>query len=156
MNLVDTVKPLGVAFWRAVGNSAVRMIKDITASGRDFENNPFPPYSREYEEAKRKGKAGKRWSSKSGSPDLRLTGEMMKDLKTQAVTEDYADIGWSTHGDRAFYNAEAGRAVINFDPGAGPDDTLHESVLTAMYLSCNAERFKLWDQYAREDINLNV
>jgi hypothetical protein len=79
---------------------------------------------------------------------------MMKDLKVQATTAEHADIGWSAYGDRMVYNAEAGRAVVNLE--GGPDDTLHENVMTSMFMAINAERNRLWDTYIAEDVEIPI
>lgn len=139
------------AFWRTLGNKCVRLLKDITASSRDFDGQAFPAYSQAYQEAKT-GRKFKRQASTSGRPDLRLSGDMMRDLKVLQTDAKGTTLGWPTLGDRLFWNAEGGRAVIDFDSPDDPHPSLTAAALDALDMDTE-ERINKW---ASEPIDINI
>jgi hypothetical protein len=138
-------------FWRTLGNKCVRLLKDTTAAGRDFDGQGFPAYSEGYAEAKRARKF-KRQASTSTKPDLRLSGDMMRDLKLLSASKVDAVLGWPTFGDRLFWNAEAGRAVIDFDSPDDPHPRLSEAAEEALDMDTE-ERLNRW---ASEPIDITL
>ncbi len=138
-------------FWRTLGNKCVRLLKDTTAAGRDFDGQSFPGYSEAYEEAKRARKF-KRQASTSTKPDLRLSGDMMRDLKVLSSSKVDAVIGWPTFGDRLFYNAEAGRAVIDFD---SPDDP-HPRIMAEAEASLDMDTEEKLNKWLAEPLEIVV
>lgn len=150
MKLADVVNRTP-AFWRVVGNKAVRALKDQTAKGRDFDGAAFPAYKDEYRKAKMAGKF-KRQASKSGNPNLRLTGDMMRDLKVLGIGQRYVEIGWPAFGDRMTWNAEGGRAIIDVDSPNDPHPALQEAVYEALHMETDAAA----EKFCREPLIINL
>lgn len=100
---------LGRKTWRDIADGAVRAIKKLTDSGRGVDG-AFPAYVASYLKRKTAGKF-KRQASQSATPDLKLTGDMMRDLKTVSANDTSAVIAWPAHGQKVRWNAESGRAI---------------------------------------------
>lgn len=139
-------------FWRMLGDRCVNLMKRVTDRGVDYAGESFPPYSASYAEAKA-AKAMKRQASRRvNPPDLRLSGDMMRDLKTQSADATGAVIGWAAFGDRATWNADMGRAIIDFGNIENPHPQLAAAVLEAISIDTN-EKLEKW---AKEPININI
>ncbi len=114
---------LSAGLWRKIATLGVELIKVRTARGIDREGRKFPPYSKRYIDRKALGfvnKSGKRGTTAvkgisldrfSATPNFRLRGFTMRDLKIRAVSRTSALIGWlqefativSAHEDRGKY-----------------------------------------------------
>ena len=110
MKRLESVFEFGAAWWRKLGMEIVRRTKTLTKRGVGCEGK-FAGYTGEY--AKRKADGGfKRQSSTSTSPDLQLTGDMLRDLKVKGdVNAQGVTVGWTVWGQRMLHNAEQGRAI---------------------------------------------
>lgn len=75
----------------SIGNDIINFIQDRTSSGLDINGNLFAAYSKEYE--------------KSGTPDLRFSGNMMSDLEVISHGKGFITIGFSNRdsNDKAGY-----------------------------------------------------
>lgn len=131
------------AFWGTLGAKCINLMKRITDAGRDFEGNPFPPYSSAYSAAKAKGGMKRQASQRVSPPDLRLSGDMMMDLKRLEVSKDGVVLGWATYGDRAQWSAEMGRAVINFNNDSNPHPAVAQALHDALAIDTE-EKLKKW------------
>ena len=138
-------------FWRTLGNKFVRLMKDMTAASRDFDGQAFPAYSQAYQEAKT-GRKFKRQASTSGRPDLRLTGDMMRDLKVVAADKTHALVGWTAWGDKAQWNADMGRAMIDFDSINNP----HPRMADAAEQACAIDTEEKLNKWAAEPLEINI
>ncbi len=130
----------GRAWWRAQAIQMVKATKALTKRGEGVDG-AFPAYSDAYRKRKTDGKAGKltqggtgyRQASRSGSPDLMLTGDFMRDLKNTAAHDNGCSIGWPAQGAKVEWNAASGRAVST------DDDVLAPSTMDAFDRAFNAE-----------------
>tara|TARA_R100000742_G_C4275040_1_gene95296 strand:+ start:532 stop:1023 length:492 start_codon:yes stop_codon:yes gene_type:complete len=69
----------GRPFFESVGRTVLRLHKRrIFNEGRNPAMKPFPAYTEAYKKRKMAGKAAKNQVSRSGKPDLTLTGRMKK------------------------------------------------------------------------------
>jgi hypothetical protein len=67
----------GRPFFESVGRRVLKMHKrNIFERGRNAAGKPFMPYTSAYRKRKMAGKAAPNQASKSGKPDLTLTGKM--------------------------------------------------------------------------------
>ena len=93
----ETLVKLGKPFFNKLGTLICDMIRDETINKhQDVWGHRFPPYSEKY--AAKKGSGGfkgKRQSSKSTTPDLVLSFDMMQDLQTRKVSSKWVRLGWS-------------------------------------------------------------
>jgi len=104
---------VGRPTWRDIADSAVRKIKELTGKGSGVDG-AFGAYTRAY--SRRKSKGGfPHQASMSTTPDLKLTGDMMRDLKTTSVGETFAVISWPSQGEKVRWNTAQGRAVSTLD-----------------------------------------
>lgn len=138
------------AFWRSLGSKCINLVKRVTDSGRDFSGAPFPGYSEKYAERKAEGKVKRQASQRVSPPDLRLTGDMMQDLRRLSVSKEGVVIGWATFGDRLEWNAQMGRAVIDFD-GNDPLPYVTQAVHDALAIDTE-KKLKAW---ARKPLAVN-
>jgi hypothetical protein len=119
---------LGRAWMNNAANIMVSRIKVKTRGGSGVDGR-FPTYSDAYRERKMAGKAGRltkggtgfRQASRSGTPDLTLTGDFLRDLKRISVTETSFVIGWPAQGAKVGWAAEQGRAVSTEDQPLADD-----------------------------------
>lgn len=152
-------------FWKKLGDKCVMLLKAITDKGVDYKGEAFPPYCQEYADQKSKklprqknktlkeaGAGFRQASTRISPPDLRFSGEMMRDLKTLGADENGSHIGWATFGDRASWNADMGRAIIDFANDAEPHPQLTAAVLEAIAIDTD-EKLEKW---AREPIDINI
>jgi len=155
-------------FWRTLGNKFVRLMKDMTAAGLDYEGRKFPPYSdkqgpawlaaqgwdnRSYKERKADGVAAPRQSSRqTDPPNLMLTGDMLRDLKVVATNKTHALVGWTAWGDRAKWNADMGRAMIDFDSINNP----HPRMADVVEQACAIDTEEKLNKWAAEPLEINI
>jgi hypothetical protein len=119
---------LGRAWMNNAANVMVSRIKVKTKGGSGIDGR-FPAYSDAYRERKMAGKVGRitkkgtgfRQSSRSGTPDLTLTGDFLRDLKRISVTETGFTIGWPAQGAKVGWAADQGRAVSTEDQPLAED-----------------------------------
>lgn len=139
MKPLADIPKLHNTIWREAGDVAVRETKQLTAQGKGAEGQ-FPAYSEDYRRRKSQGWIGrngkpkrfKRQASYSATPDLRLTGDMMRDLATLEVTDHGVIVGWAVHGARVEHNAGNGRPIST------DEQPLARSVIDAVMARINA------------------
>ena len=85
---------------RLIGENIIRRIQTRTGNHTDIDGNRFASYSKAYREQKRD-------YGLSGSPNLRLTGEMLNSLQILQVGSTFIEIGYQTT------SFEARKAVWN-------------------------------------------
>lgn len=73
----------------AIGNAIVERIRQRTAAGLDINNEPFAPYKQSYRNTDEFQVA------KSGTVNLRLTGDMMADLEVLSHGPGFIKIGFA-------------------------------------------------------------
>ncbi len=115
-------KPFGAGWWRGTGQAVELEVRTQTEKGMGAAGK-FKPYSAQYADRKAGGKFKRQASTQTGPPNLELTGDMMRDLKTLDITDTGCSVGWPTYGERVRYNAEAGR------PLSTPPDPFVKSAL---------------------------
>lgn len=108
MNL-DRAFQLNRQFWRSIAAFGITIIKTRTARGIGITENGdsyrFPEYTEAYADLKSRGfrsLTGERYAPYGGvslnrqvhPPNLRLTGDMLGDLKLRAADTSKAIIGW--------------------------------------------------------------
>ena len=108
---LERVPNLGQVWWRDLGSFVITQIKLLTKRGEGVDGT-FKPYSREYRERKTTGEPRiPRQADYSATPNLRLTGDMMKDLQLISVTDQNVIFGWPAFGWKMEQNAAMGRAI---------------------------------------------
>lgn len=120
--IAEGFKPFGQAWWKALGEAVVLEVKVQTEKGNGAAGK-FKPYSASYADRKAAGKFKRQSSTQTGPPNLELTGDMMRDLKTTDIAADGVSVGWPAFGERVRFNAEMGR------PLSTPPDPFVKSAL---------------------------
>ena len=111
---LNSVPNLTKADWEDVGDkSALELFKQIV-NKKFFRGKPYTAAYRRRKQAGKAGRKGQSISSRSGVPDLTLTGKMMQALKTVRSSTKGAWIGmvgneaqkadWSANNDRDITN----------------------------------------------------
>jgi len=152
-------------FWRALGNKCVGLLKAYAAKGLDFEGRAFPGYSAKYAETKAAGRpkksggsakqagAGKRQASRqTNPPDLKFSGDMLRDLKVQEADTQGVVFGWSVLGDRLQWNADRGRSLIDMDSTT----EVHPQVTEALHDALALDTEEKLEKWAKEPIVINI
>jgi hypothetical protein len=117
-------KPLGVQWWKAIGEAVILLTKDMGQKGIGGEGK-WPGYSTKrslkssqhtghdtYAEAKAAGAFNRQSSTQINPPNLELTGDLWRDFKTIAFEDNSVTIGFPTQGERASFCAEGGRPIF--------------------------------------------
>ena len=93
-----------------MGEDLCEKIRKKTKSGEGVDGK-FESYTAKYKARKTAGKFA-RQSSNSGTPDLQLTGDMLRDLQVRSATNESVKIGWSgPNAQKVKWNEDTGRAI---------------------------------------------
>ena len=111
ISIADAVK-LPSKDWRWIGERMIASIREHVANKMYFKGKA---YSAGYRESKAAGKAadkGVPQSSTSTTPDLTLTGKMLKGVEVRQASGDGVTIGWiGNDAAKVDWNADMGRAI---------------------------------------------
>ena len=96
--------------WIKLGEELSERIRKRTKEGKGATGN-FKQYTSKYKSRKVAGKF-KRQSSNSGTPDLQLSGDMLRDLQVRGANRESVKIGWTgSFAERVQHNADMGREI---------------------------------------------
>lgn len=139
--IAEGFKPFGPAWWKSMGEAVIQLTKALAEKGIGAQG-PWKPYSTKrslkasqntgydtYAEAKAAGAFPRQSSTQISPPNLELTGDMWRDLKTITFEADGVTVGFVTQAERAQFNHEAGRPI--FGP-AGPAEPARRLIRTAV------------------------
>jgi len=99
-------------WWTRLGEEIAERIRIRTKSGKGVKGS-FKGYSDSYKKRKSANKF-KRQSSQSTTPDLTLTGDMMRDLQTRGASKSGVTIGWTgSFAERVRQNEDMGRTITS-------------------------------------------
>ena len=74
----------------SMGTETSKVITQRTLDDKDVDRHAFKSYTKRYMQAKRRLMEGRY----TGKVDLALTGDMLRDLKTQQVKKGEVSVGW--------------------------------------------------------------
>ena len=115
---------IGRAKWKKLGEDVAKRIVTRTKAGKGLDDD-FAGYSAKYKKYKKKGGKKTRGESKgnlrfprqtsfSETPDLTLTGDMLRDLQVREVDNNGVSIGWEgAFAERVKHNAKNGREITS-------------------------------------------
>ena len=96
--------------WIKLGERICEKIRQRTKAGKGVDRD-FKGYTESYKKIKKANNIS-RQSSTSMTPDLTLTGDMLRDLQVRKATRDMVQIGWTgTEAQKVFWNEEMGRKI---------------------------------------------
>ena len=96
--------------WIKLGEELSERIRQRTKEGKG-SSGQFKKYSQQYEDRKVAGKI-KGQSFYSGTPDLQLSGDMLRDLQVRGANRESVKIGWTgSFAERVQHNADMGREI---------------------------------------------
>lgn len=110
----EAFKPFGPGWWKSTGEAVILNTKEQGEKGIGA-NGKFKPYSASYAERKAAGKFRRQSSQQVSPPNLELTGDLWRDLKTISFEANSVTIGFPTQGARAQFQDEQGRAIFGKD-----------------------------------------
>lgn len=119
--LATMVEPFGAAWWKSLGEAAVRATKELAERGEGGAGK-WPGYSAGYAKDKGAGSFRRQSSQQVAPPNLELTGDLWRDFKVVTANNDGAQIGTVAHGAKAWGQEAQGRPIFT-DDGPGPKVT---------------------------------
>jgi len=144
-----------VVFMQDIGNIIIKEIKTQTKKGMAVTGAKFPAYGSSYKKYKAIGgtktrgenKGNKRFPRQSSKqvnpPDLRLTGDMIRDLKHIGMpTDNSIKVGWPTFGQR-----------VKFQQKRKTNKRLITTESNPVYSMAHRKIQKRIDRYIKKEMN---
>jgi len=107
---IQQAMTLKAKFWEKVAHKVVKMIKMETMQGKGADGK-FPKYKNSYAKQKAKGTGRRQGNKQVSPPNLRYSGDMMRDLKKLQHNKYGMKVGWASFGKRVEFNAERKRPI---------------------------------------------
>ena len=107
---IQQAMTLKAKFWEKVAHKVVKMIKMETMQGKGADGN-FPKYKNSYAKQKAKGTGRRQGNKQVNPPNLRYSGDMMRDLKKLHHDKYGMKVGWASFGKRVEFNADRKRPI---------------------------------------------
>jgi hypothetical protein len=151
-------------YWKNLGDEVRDLFyKHVVKDGKDYKGDPFKAYNDYYKWRKTSGTVfkqigkrprkatGGRQSSTSGTPDLRLTGDMMSEYEVTKYNKKMVQIGWLSSTDKVQYNADNGRRIHGTNSLPFPPEIMkHIEEDISMHL------FKQADKYMKSKVEIKM
>lgn len=138
-------------YWKRLGDNVRDLFyKHVVKSGLDYRGEKFKKYSKMYAEKKAKGEYP-RQSSTSTTPNLFLTGDMMREYGVTKFNKSMVQVGWLTEAGKVTGNAVNGRRIYGTDSQPFPP-----KIMSFIDKDITNYVFRQTDKYMKKNVEIKI